>query len=67
MQSIGLPEEVLTNANRLCSKFIWQKRFSNRKEFEKIKEGNYALFAALYTFTFVILNCLIVLFIVKFE
>ena len=37
MQSISLPEKVLTNANRLCYKFIWQKRFSNRKEFEKIK------------------------------
>ena len=44
MQSIGLPEKVLTDVNRLFYKFIWQKRFSNTKAFEKVKrvivEGN---------------------------
>ncbi len=37
MQSIGLPEKVLIDVNRLFYKFIWQKRFSNRKAFEKVK------------------------------
>ena len=36
MQSIGLPEKVLIDVNRLFYKFIWQKRFSNRKAFEKV-------------------------------
>ena len=44
MQSIGLPEKVLIDVNRLFYKFICQKRFSNRKVFEKVKrvivEGN---------------------------
>ena len=44
MQSIGLPEKVLIAVNRLFYKLIWQKRFSNRKAFEKVKrvivEGN---------------------------
>ena len=44
MQSTGLPEKVLTDVSRLFYKFIWQKRFSNRKAFEKVKrvivEGN---------------------------
>ena len=44
MQSMGLPEKVLTDINRLFYTFIWQKRFSNRKAFEKVKgvivEGN---------------------------
>ena len=44
MQSIGLPEKVLIEVNRLFYKFIWQKGFSNRKAFEKVKrvivEGN---------------------------
>ena len=44
MQSIGLPETVLIDLNRLFYKFIRQKRFSNRKAFEKVKrvivEGN---------------------------
>ena len=37
MQSVGLPEKVLIDVNRLFYKFIWQKRFSNRKAFEKVK------------------------------
>ena len=31
MQSIGLPEQVLIAVSSLFYKFIWQKRFSNRK------------------------------------
>ena len=31
MQSIGLPEKVLIDVNRLFYKFIWQKRFSKQK------------------------------------
>ena len=37
MQSIGLSEKVLIDVNRLFYKFIWQKRFSNRKAFQKVK------------------------------
>ena len=44
MQSMGIPEKVLTDLNRLFYRFIWQKRFSDRKAFEKVKrsvmEGN---------------------------
>ena len=44
MQSTGLPEKVFIDVNRLFYKFIWQKRFSKRKAFEKVKmviaEGN---------------------------
>ena len=39
MQSIGLPETVLTTINTLLYKFLWQRRFNNRKAFEKIKRG----------------------------
>ena len=37
MQSIGLPKEVLIKINRIIYKFIWQKRKSNKKAFEKVK------------------------------
>lgn len=37
MQSIGLPEHVLTELNRLFFGFIWKKKFSNKKAFEKVK------------------------------
>ena len=37
MQSIGLPLGVLTKLNTLLYKFLWQKRYSNRKAFEKVK------------------------------
>lgn len=37
MQSIGLPENVLGLINRTMYKFLWQRKFSNRKAFEKIK------------------------------
>lgn len=37
MQSVGLPESVLLKINRLLYKFVWQRRFSNKKAFEKVK------------------------------
>ena len=37
MQSIGLPENAITKINRLLYKFLWQRKFSNKKAFEKIK------------------------------
>ena len=37
MQSICLPQNVLQTINTLLYKFIWQKRYSNRKAFEKVK------------------------------
>jgi hypothetical protein len=37
MKSIGLPTSVLTDINRIFYKFIWQRKFSNRKAFEKVK------------------------------
>ena len=37
MQSIGLPEHVLHTINRLLYTFIWKKKTSNKKAFEKVK------------------------------
>ena len=37
MQSVGLPHKVLVHINTILYKFIWQKRCSNRKAFEKVK------------------------------
>ena len=37
MQSIGLPEHVLTTINKTLYKFVWQRKTSNRKAFEKVK------------------------------
>ena len=37
MQSIGLPDHVLTDINRILFSFIWKKKTSNRKAFEKVK------------------------------
>lgn len=37
MQSVGIPEEVLKEINSLLYKFLWQRRFHNKKAFEKIK------------------------------
>ena len=45
MQSVGLPKEILTKLNTLFYKFIWQRKHSNKKAFEKVKrivmEGDY--------------------------
>lgn len=37
MQSVGLPESVLVKINKILYKFLWQRRQSNKKAFEKIK------------------------------
>ena len=37
MQSIGLPEHVLRKINTILYKFLWQRKFSNKKAFEKVK------------------------------
>ena len=37
MQSIGLPEKVLHELNLTLYKFIWQRRHTNRRAFEKVK------------------------------
>ena len=46
MQSIGLPETVLKQINTILYKFLWQRKHSNRKAFEKVKrrtmESEYA-------------------------
>ena len=37
IQSLALPEQVLTEIDSIFIKFIWQKRGSNKRVFEKIK------------------------------
>ena len=37
MQSVGLPHNVLCKINTILYKFLWQKKQSNRKAFEKVK------------------------------
>lgn len=37
MQSIGIPADVLRNINVKLYKFLWQRKFNNRKAFEKVK------------------------------
>ena len=37
ISSIGLPEKVLKQANRILFRFLWKKKFSNTRAFEKIK------------------------------
>lgn len=37
MQTIGLQDDVLCTINRILYKFVWQRKFSNKKAFEKIK------------------------------
>ena len=37
MQSIGLPDHVLIEINRIMFSFIWKKKYSNQKAFEKVK------------------------------
>ena len=37
MQSLILPDHVLNEIDTIMFKFIWQKRFSNKKVFEKVK------------------------------
>lgn len=37
MQALCAPEPILFKLNTLLFKFLWQKRFSNKKAFEKVK------------------------------
>jgi hypothetical protein len=37
MQAIGLPKDILTKINTMFYKFIWQRKYSNKKAFEKVK------------------------------
>ena len=37
MQSVGIPDIVLNKINTMLYKFIWQRKHSNKKAFEKVK------------------------------
>ena len=37
MQAIILPEDILKKINTILFKFLWKRRFSNRRAFEKVK------------------------------
>ena len=37
LKSIGLPENVLTEINRLFFRFLWRKKDCNKKAYEKVK------------------------------
>ena len=37
MQSIGIPEDILTTINRELYTFVWKKKYNNKKAFEKVK------------------------------
>lgn len=37
MQSLLIPDNVLTEINRICFRFLWKKRFNNKRAFEKVK------------------------------
>ncbi len=37
LQSIGLPDEVLTKINRMFFSFLWKRTYSNKKAIEKVK------------------------------
>ena len=37
MQSIGLPDKVITKINRIFFSFIWKRKYNSKKPFEKIK------------------------------
>ena len=37
MQSIGIPDHILTEINKIIFAFIWKKKYSNKKAFEKVK------------------------------
>ena len=37
LKSIGLPQEILQKVNTILYKFIWQRKHSNKKAFEKLK------------------------------
>ena len=37
MQSIGIPDNILTKLNRELFTFIWKKKYNTKKAFEKVK------------------------------
>lgn len=37
MQAVGLPEDTLNEINRTLFSFLWKKKYSNKKAFEKVK------------------------------
>ena len=37
MQSIGLPDKIITKINRIFFSFIWKRKYSSKKAFEKVK------------------------------
>ena len=37
IQSLSLPSEVLDDIDRMLFKFIWQKKYTNKRTFEKVK------------------------------
>ena len=37
MQAIGLPNKVLTEINTMLYRFLWKKKYNNKKAFEKVK------------------------------
>ena len=37
MQSVGLPEDVLSEINRILFAFLWKSKYNNKKAFEKVK------------------------------
>ena len=39
IQSLSLPTQFLEEIDRILFKFIWQKKFSNKKTFEKVKRS----------------------------
>ena len=39
LQSLSLPENALTTIDRILFKFIWQRKSSDKKAFEKIKRN----------------------------
>ena len=39
MQALILPDKVLTEMNRILFRFLWRKKDSNRKAFEKVKRN----------------------------
>ncbi len=47
MQAISIPDEILKTINTMIFRFIWKRKFSNKKAFEKVKRdiiiGEYEL------------------------
>ena len=37
MQSIGIPEKILNQINTILFRFLWKKKYNNKKAFEKVK------------------------------